>query len=87
MRCRWRWHGRTKDESRMTALLHATLAKVRRRARMGVLFDAFWDDAFCCAVISGMECGSTIGFGRGQVRFRATSAFPGVASCRKCRIT
>ena len=66
-------------ESRLTALLPATLAKVRRRARMGVLFDAFWDDAFCYAVISGMESGSTIGFDRGQVRFRATSAFPGVA--------
>ncbi len=66
-----------KDESRLTTLLPATLAKVRRRDRMGVLFDAFWDDDFCRAVISSMEAGLTLAFERGQVRFRATSAFPG----------
>ena len=64
------------DESLLDALLPATLAKVRRGARMGVLFDAFWDDGFCCAVISNMEAGSTLPFEGGQVRFRATSAFP-----------
>jgi maltose alpha-D-glucosyltransferase/alpha-amylase len=66
-------------ESRLTALLPAILAKVRRRARMGVLFDAFYDDAFCHAVISSMEAGSSLAFERGQVRFHATSAFPGSA--------
>ena len=64
-------------ESRLTTLLPATLAKVRRRARLGVLFDAFWDDAFCQAVISNMEAGLSLAFERGQVRFHATSAFPG----------
>ena len=44
---------------------------------MGVLFDAFWDDAFCRAVISGMKAGTSIAYERGQVRFHATSAFPG----------
>ena len=63
-------------ESRLTTLLPATLAKVRRRARLGVLFDAFWDDAFCQAVISNMEAGLSLAFERGQVRFHATSAFP-----------
>jgi maltose alpha-D-glucosyltransferase / alpha-amylase len=66
-------------ESRLIALLPAILAKVRRRARMGVLFDALWDDAFCHAVISGMKANSTIAFERGQVRFHATSAFPAAA--------
>lgn len=67
------------DEARVSALLHATLAKVRRRARMGVLFDAFWDDAFCRAVISSMERGAALEFGGGQLRFQVTSAFPGFA--------
>lgn len=66
------------DEARVSALLHATLAKVRRRARMGILFDAFWDDAFCHAVVSGMEQSSTLAFGEGQLQFQATSAFPGL---------
>ncbi|WP_097065485.1 maltose alpha-D-glucosyltransferase [Nitrosovibrio sp. Nv4] len=67
------------DESLVGKLLPATLAKVRRRDRMGMLFDAFWDDGFCRAVISSMEEGSTLAFDRGQVCFRATSAFPGLA--------
>jgi len=67
------------DETRVSALLHATLAKVRRRARVGVLLDAFWDDAFCCAVVSGMEAGATLAFGEGRLEFHVTSAFPGFA--------
>jgi maltose alpha-D-glucosyltransferase/alpha-amylase len=67
------------DESRVSALLHATLAKVRRRARVGVLFDAFWDDRFCCAVVAGMERGETLAFGEGALVFNATRAYPGFA--------
>ncbi len=67
------------DESRVGALLHATLAKVRRRARMGVLFDAFWDDRFWSAVVAGIERGERIAFGRGILEFAATSAHPGLA--------
>jgi maltose alpha-D-glucosyltransferase/alpha-amylase len=57
------------------SLLHATLAKVRRRARTGILFDAFWDNAFCRAIVSGMEHGTELPFEQGLLRFRATSAF------------
>ena len=67
------------DESRLSTLLHATLAKVRRRARMGILLDAFWDDAFCRTVVSSMRRGSTTVFGSGQLHFEATRAFPGFA--------
>jgi maltose alpha-D-glucosyltransferase/alpha-amylase len=65
------------DEARATALLHAALAKVRRRARVGVLFDAFWDDAFCCALVRGMEQGARLPFRQGELVFQATRAFPG----------
>jgi maltose alpha-D-glucosyltransferase/alpha-amylase len=68
------------EEGNIGTLLHATLAKVRRRDRMGVLFDAFWDDDFCCAVISAMEEGAALDFEKGQVRFQATSAFPDLNS-------
>ena len=60
------------DETRVNALLHATLAKVRLRARVGVLFDAFWDDRFCCAVVSAMERGETLPFGEGTLVFATT---------------
>ncbi len=65
------------DEGRAAALLHATLAKVRRRARVGVLFDAFWDDRFCCAVVSAMERGETLDLDDGKLEFKATGALAG----------
>jgi len=67
------------DESRAAGLLHVTLAKVRRLSRVGVLFDAFWDDRFCCAVVAGMEQGETLAFDEGTLEFRVTSAHPGFA--------
>jgi maltose alpha-D-glucosyltransferase/alpha-amylase len=66
-------------EARVNALLHAMLAKVRRRARMGALFDAVWDDRFCCALVSAMEQGARIEFGTGKMEFHVTSAFAGFA--------
>jgi maltose alpha-D-glucosyltransferase/alpha-amylase len=66
-------------EGRGSALLHVTLAKVRRHARVGVLFDAFWDDRFCCAVVSAMERGETLAFGEGTLEFGVTGAYPGFA--------
>ena len=65
------------DKERLSAILHVTLAKVRLRARMGVLFDAFWDDRFCCTVVAAMERGETLVFGKGKLEFNATSAYPG----------
>jgi maltose alpha-D-glucosyltransferase/alpha-amylase len=65
------------DEARVNALLHATLAKVRRRERVGVLFDAFWDDRFCCAVVTAMKRGETLALGEEKLVFSATSAYPG----------
>jgi len=65
------------EEDRLATLLHATLAKVRRHDRVGVLFDAFWDDRFCCALVAAMERGETLAFDQGALRFRATSAYPG----------
>jgi maltose alpha-D-glucosyltransferase/alpha-amylase len=66
-------------ESRGGALLHATLAKVRRHARVGVLFDAFWDDRFCCAVVSAMERREALALGEGRLEFGVTGAYQGFA--------
>ncbi|HXP96481.1 MAG TPA: maltose alpha-D-glucosyltransferase, partial [Telmatospirillum sp.] len=67
------------DEGRISAVQHVTLAKVRRRARMGIVFDAFWDDRFWCAVVSAIDRGATLAFGSGTLEFNATSAYPGFA--------
>ena len=72
------WEGEGTDEGRASALLHATLSKVRRSARVGVLFDAFWDDRFCCAVVAAMERSETLEFGDGVLAFNVTRAYPGL---------
>ena len=66
------------EEGHVGTLLHATLAKVRWRAKVGILFDAFWDDAFCCAVAMGMARGATLDFGNGRLDFKSISAHIGL---------
>jgi maltose alpha-D-glucosyltransferase/alpha-amylase len=61
------------DPARVEALLHATVARVRQRARVGVLYDAFWDDAFCRALVAGMRNRARLRLPNGELRFSATS--------------
>jgi maltose alpha-D-glucosyltransferase/alpha-amylase len=51
------------------------LAKLRRRARMGLLFDALADERFCRGVVSAMGEKREIGIGEGRVRFSGTDVF------------
>jgi maltose alpha-D-glucosyltransferase/alpha-amylase len=68
-------------------LLHVTLAKVRRRARVGILFDAFWAPAFCRAIVLAMEHGTELPFEQGLLKFRATSAFCGLSQHPEAEVT
>lgn len=70
------WEG--EDDGRTSALLPATLAKVRMRARMGLLVDAAWDDRFLLAFVAAIEGGGTFPFGKGTLEFSATGAHPGL---------
>jgi maltose alpha-D-glucosyltransferase/alpha-amylase len=63
------------DEDKIRPLLNFTLAKVRQRARVGVLCDAFAEEAFCWALVRAMGEQRRIPFGAGQLVFSATSAF------------
>ncbi|WP_303904783.1 maltose alpha-D-glucosyltransferase [Thiohalomonas denitrificans] len=56
-------------------LLHFTLAKVRYKARVGLLCDAFVDEHFAPALVSAMARQQEIPFDGGRLRFSATSAF------------
>jgi maltose alpha-D-glucosyltransferase/alpha-amylase len=67
------------EEDRVKTLMHASLAKVRLRSRVGILFDAYWDDDFCFALVQGMERGETMEIGEGSLEFRLTSAYTGLA--------
>ena len=71
------WEDR--EEERMRSLAVATVARVRQQAMVGVMADAFADDAFCHAVVSAIQRRVEVKTAAGVVRFRPTSLFRQVA--------
>jgi len=64
---------------RLQSLAPFTLAKVRQKARVGILYGAFGDDRFCRALVRGIADGLTLPFGKGNAEFRATRAYAALA--------
>jgi len=71
------WEDR--DEELLRALGPYTIAKARQQANVGVLADAFGDEAFCRALILAVGAGGTQKCARGTLRFNPTSAFATLA--------
>jgi maltose alpha-D-glucosyltransferase/alpha-amylase len=57
-----------------------TLAKVRQKEKMGILFGAYGDPVFCRALARAMGEQREVNFDHGQLRFSRTSAFAEQAS-------
>ncbi|WP_295389421.1 maltose alpha-D-glucosyltransferase [uncultured Thiodictyon sp.] len=72
------WEG--KDGELPSGLAAVTLARVRQRARTGILYSAFADDAFCRAALTAMGQGSRVTIGSDTLTFSATSAYPGLVA-------
>ncbi len=66
------------EEARVRALQPLTIAKVRERARVGILADAFGEEAFCHALIEAMRAGAEVACAGGRLRFSTTGAFAGL---------
>lgn len=66
-------------EGRLSALRPWTVARVRRQARMGILFDAFADEAFIRALVAMSAKPLELPFGSGRLRFVPTSAYQSLA--------
>jgi len=60
-------------------LAQHTLARLRRRSRVGVLYDATADEDFCRALVGAMSEGAEMGTSRGRIRFSKTSVFEELA--------
>jgi maltose alpha-D-glucosyltransferase/alpha-amylase len=73
------WEDDTADET-LHALLPWALARVREKARMGVLYDAFGDDGFCRALVRGMDAGAQAPLELGRLQFRTTGALTDLAA-------
>ncbi len=68
------------DEERLRAYGAWTLAKVRQKAKVGILFGAFGEDSFCRALVSAMGKNQDFPFGGGKLVFRSTSAYPALVT-------
>jgi maltose alpha-D-glucosyltransferase/alpha-amylase len=66
------------DGDEEAARAHA-IAKVRQQARVGVLADAFADEAFCRALVQEMGAGSQLACTHGIIRFSPTRVFAELA--------
>lgn len=67
------------DEERMKQLAPGGLARVRQQANVGVMGDAFHDEAFCRAVVRAMGANLELGTEHGRLRFRPTAEFARIA--------
>jgi maltose alpha-D-glucosyltransferase/alpha-amylase len=63
------------DYDRVQSLMHAALARVRQKARVGIVYDAFWDDAFCRALVAAMGRNEDRELPPGRLSFWHTQAF------------
>ncbi|HET7479443.1 MAG TPA: maltose alpha-D-glucosyltransferase [Rubrobacteraceae bacterium] len=52
-----------------------TLAKLRRRSKMGVLYDALMDEEFCRGLVAAMEENRDVAIGEGEIHFSRTDVF------------
>lgn len=68
------------EDEEVRNVLPFTLAKVRQKAQVGVLYDAFADERFCQALVEAMGRNLEVSTpGGGQLVFTATAAFQQVA--------
>ena len=71
------WEDR--DEERVRNLTTAAIAKIRQQANVGVMGDAFADEAFCRAIVAAMAKRRDIATAQGKLQFRPTAAFAALA--------
>ncbi len=68
------WEG-VEEESRLRKLLPMTVSKVRQQAQVGILADAFADEAFCRALVSAIGSNQVLRCVGGTIRFSPTGVF------------
>lgn len=64
-----------RDEERMAGVAQAALAKVRQQAQVGLMGDAFYDEAFCRELVRAIRKGAELPTVNGRLVFKPTAAF------------
>jgi maltose alpha-D-glucosyltransferase/alpha-amylase len=68
-----------RDEERVRNLSTSAIAKIRQQANVGIMGDAFADEAFCRALLAAMQKQRDIPTAQGRLQFRPTAAFAQLA--------
>lgn len=55
------------------------LARVRRHAKVGMIYDALGEDAFCHYLLNAMKNSEKLSFGPGEMIFTKTAEFPDIS--------
>ena len=66
-------------EERLRGMQNATIARIRQQARVGVLCDAFADDAFCRTLAVAIGANQEVRCAQGRLRFVRGTLFPELA--------
>jgi len=69
-----------RDEERIANLAPAALAKVRQQANAGIMGDAFYDPAFCRALVQAIGADMEIATAAGRLQFKPTMVFKNFTS-------
>ena len=67
------------SDEKLRPLWPYALAKVRVKARMGLLYGAFADERFCQYLVGRIACNARLPLGQGWLRFSATRLFAELA--------
>lgn len=67
------------EEERVKRLTPTAVARIRQQANVGVMGDAFQDEAFCRAVVRAIGAGEELTMGTGRLKFTPTGAFAAMA--------
>ncbi|MFO1431546.1 MAG: maltose alpha-D-glucosyltransferase [Candidatus Competibacteraceae bacterium] len=74
-------------EDSLRAMWADTLARIRTHARMGLLYDAYADEAFCRDLLAAMGRNARIPLEGGLLRFSSTTAFQSLAGDDPTRLS
>jgi maltose alpha-D-glucosyltransferase/alpha-amylase len=70
------------DDERTAALLPLAVAKVRQQAKVGLMADAFADEAFCRALVRAIGAAAEVKTSGGKLKFTPAAAFARLAGDR-----
>jgi maltose alpha-D-glucosyltransferase / alpha-amylase len=68
-----------REDDRVRNLSTAALVKIRQQGNVGIIGDAFADEAFCRAVVNAMAARKEVATAQGKLQFRPTAAFKKIA--------